>query len=141
MQGLYYAIEQSEYMTLHLLRFYNESSYVIFKSIKGDKADYFRKELSRFKMEGHVVKGEPEFTFCGAFDESGDKLWFKVENEITNPSDSWVQKDVISFTGSILNENELELKQVSKRSGLETSRVYLGINDEQLLEKLKEVIA
>lgn len=140
MQGLYYAIEQGEYMRIHLLRFYNESQYVIFKSVTGNKADYFKKELLNFKMEGHLVKGEPEFTFCGAFNEYGDAVSFKVENEIRDPSDSWAQKDVISFKGSI-NENELELKQISKRTGLETARVYEATTDEELMRKLKEAIA
>lgn len=137
MQKLYCAVEKGEYTTLHLLRFYDVSHYVIFKSVAGDKADYFRKQILNFKMEGHRVKGEPEFTFCGAFHESGDKISFKVENEIPDPSDSWAQKDVISFKGAIVNENELELRQVSKRTGLEISRTYLKVTDEELMEKVK----
>lgn len=137
MQKLYCAMEKGEYTRFHLLRFYDASGYVIFKSIAGEKADYVKKQLLNFKMEGHRVKGEPEFTFCGAFHESGDKISFKVENEILDSSDSWAQKDVISFNGSIANENELELRQVSKRTGFEISRTYLKTTDEELVEKIK----
>jgi len=138
MQNLYYAMEKNEYITLHLLRFYDASHYVIFKSVTGDKAGYFKKEISNFKMDGHRIKGEPEFTFCGAFFKSGDTISFKVENEILNSSESWAHKDVISFKGHIAHGNGLELKQVSKRTGFEISRTYLKITDEELVEKLKE---
>lgn len=137
-QGLYSATEQGEYTTYHLLRFYAESQYVIFRSV-GDNPDHFRKELLNFKMEGHQVKGKPELTFCGAFQDYGDTVSFKVENEILDPSDSWTQKDVISFKGSVTNEIELELKQTSKRTGLEISRIYLKTTDEEILEKVKTI--
>lgn len=136
MEGLYYAIEHGENTTLHLLRFYNDSQYVISKSIIGNDLKYFKRELLNFKMEGHVVKGEPEFTFCGAFSESGDAISFKVENELRDTSETWVHKDVLSFKGLITIENSLQLVQISKRTNIEIKRVYKQTSEEELLGKI-----
>ncbi|MFM9984324.1 MAG: hypothetical protein ACKVOK_03780 [Flavobacteriales bacterium] len=138
MQGLYYAIERGEYTKLHLLRFYNESQYVIAKSITGDDPLYIRRELANFKMEGHVVKGEPEYTFCGAFDENGERVSFKVENEIRDSSNSWAHKDVLSFKGTQNTEGDLALTQVSKRTKLEVKRTYHKTTDEEVMQKMAE---
>jgi len=140
MQRLYYALERGEYITIHLLRFYDESQYVIAKSVTGDDPKYLKKELLNFKMEGHDVKGEPEYTFCGAFDDYGDSLSFKVENQVADPSNTWVEKDVLSFKGKIIEER-LHLKQVSKRTQFETERVYQPTTEEELLTTFQQLIA
>lgn len=133
MQGLFYCkTSDGKYITFHLLRFY-ENGYVIAKSVTGDSLPYFTKELKSFRMDGHEVKGEPEFTYCGAWNSSGNQLSFKIENEIRDSSDTWAQKDILSFRGTISNENELVLKQVSKRTKMETERIYLKSTDEELL--------
>ncbi|ASS49500.1 MAG: hypothetical protein A3D31_02715 [Candidatus Fluviicola riflensis] len=135
MNGLFYHKEIAEYTTLSLLRFY-ENGYVIFKKITGDK-EYFAKELKKFSMTGHVVNGEPEYTFCGAFEDFGSgTISFKVENEILDPSNTWSQKDVLSFKGTINDETTLLLKQTSKRTGFEIENNYLKTTDEDLLNEL-----
>ena len=138
MQGLYYSIERNEYTKLHLLRFYNESQYVIAKSITGDDPLYVKKELSNFKMEGHDVKGEPEYTFCGAFDDYGESVSFKVENEIRDSSNSWAHKDILSFKGTQNPEGDLALTQISKRTKLEVKRIYHKTTDEEVMQKMAE---
>ena len=53
-------------------------------------------------MTGHTVNGEPEYTFCGAFEDFGnDIISFKVENEIPDPSNTWAEKDLLSFRGKV----------------------------------------
>lgn len=135
MNGLFYCKESSENTTFYLLRFY-ENGYVLFKKVTTDKKDYLEKQLKTFSMNGHIVNGEPEFTFCGAYQEYNDKITFKVENEITNPSDTWVQKDVLSFSGTINSETELTLKQISKRTNYELTNNYLKTNEQELLNGL-----
>jgi hypothetical protein len=134
MIGLFYHAHETDQNAISLLRFY-ENGYVIYKKINGNTKEYISRQLRLFSMDGHVVKGEPEFTFCGAYEFSSSSKSFKIENEITNPSDSWVQKDVLSFKGSIINENELLLKSVSKRTKFETENTYKKITDQALLEK------
>ncbi|HRG58013.1 MAG TPA: hypothetical protein PK323_03595 [Bacteroidia bacterium] len=135
MKGLYYNIEVAENTTISLLRFY-ENGYVIYKKIVGNKKDYIARELKMFSMNGHIVNGEREYTYCGAFEYNDNKISFKIENEIINSSNSWVQKDVLSFKGSIINDHELLLKSVSKRTKLETENSYLKITEQELLDKL-----
>ena len=139
MQRLYYASERGEHTTIHLLRFYDESQYVIAKSVTGDDPKYLKKELLNFKMDGHEVKGEPEYTFCGAFDDYGDTLSFKVENQVADPSNTWVEKDLLSFKGKYVEES-LHLKIVSKRTQRETERVYLPTTEEELLNTFQQLI-
>jgi hypothetical protein len=134
MIGLFYHAHETDQNAISLLRFY-ENGYVIYKKINGNTKEYISRQLRLFSMDGHVVKGEPEFTFCGAYEFSSSSISFKIENEITNPSDSWVQKDVLSFKGSIINENELFLKSVSKRTKFETENTYKKITDQALLDK------
>lgn len=135
MKGLFYHIDLADNCTLSLLRFY-ENGYVIYKKITGNKKDYFAKELKTFSMNGHMVNGAPEFTFCGAFDYGENTISFKIENEIPDSSDTWVQKDVLSFKGKIISEDELFLKSVSKRTKFETENTYLKITEQELLDKL-----
>lgn len=138
MTGLFYHNEMKEgstSTTLSLLRFY-ENGYVIFKKITGDKA-YFAKELKTFSMTGHEVNGEPEYTFCGAFEYFGNgTISFKVENQVSDPSNTWVEKDLLTFKGSVINETELILKQVSKRTNFEVENKYLKTTDQDLLNEL-----
>ncbi len=138
MNGLFYHNEikaDSTSTTLSLLRFY-ENGYVIFKKITGDK-EYFAKELKKFSMTGHVVNGEPEYIFCGAFEDFGnDTISFKVENEIRDPSNSWAVKDLLSFKGKIISETELLLKSVSKATKFEVENKYLKTTDQDLLNEL-----
>ncbi|MES2555277.1 MAG: hypothetical protein V4604_03950 [Bacteroidota bacterium] len=135
MQRLYCAIERGEHINVHLLRFYDESQYVIAKSITGNDHTYLKKQLLNFKMEGHEVKGEPEYTFCGAFDDSGNTLSFKVENQIADPSNTWVAHDILSFKGRYQDES-LHFKIVSKRTQLEIERVYQPTTEEELLKSI-----
>lgn len=138
MNGLFYHNEikvGSTSTTLSLLRFY-ENGYVIFKKITGDR-EYFAKELKRFYMTGHVVNGEPEYTFCGAFEDFGNgTISFKVENEIRDPSNTWVEKDLLSFNGKVISETELILKYVSKLTKFEVENKYLKTTDQSLLNEL-----
>lgn len=133
MEGLFYQLEKSDALTLHLLKFYNDSNAVIAKKVTGSKLEYFKKELHNFELNGFTVKGEPEFTFWGAFTESSQTISFKVENEIADTSNTWVQKDILSFNGKILSNGDLNLTQVSKRTGYSSERIYMQANDEQLL--------
>jgi hypothetical protein len=136
MEGLFYCKTNDEkYTTVHLLKFYENSGYVIAKSVTGDNFHYFAKELKIFSMDGHIVKGEPEFTFCGAYNQTGDALSFKVENEISDSSDTWAQKDILSFKGS-LNGPELHLTQISKRTKLEIQRIYFKGTEEEILKNI-----
>lgn len=138
MNGLFYHHEikaGSTSTTLSLLRFY-ENGYVLFKKITGNK-EYFTKELKKFSMTGHVVNGEPEYTFCGAFEDFGNStISFKVVNEIPYPSNTWAQKDLLSFTGKIISEKELILKCVSKLTKFEVENKYLKTTDQDLLNEL-----
>lgn len=126
-----------KYITLQLLKFYAESGYVMYKSITGDLPQYFSKELKNFRMEGHLLKDLPEFTFLGAYSESGDKMIFKVENEITDTSDSYAQKDVLTFKGTMISENEIHLTKTSKRTNFSSDGVYLKMTDAEVLNLLK----
>ncbi|MES2588422.1 MAG: hypothetical protein V4622_05525 [Bacteroidota bacterium] len=138
MNGLFYHNEikvDSTSTTLSLLRFY-ENGYVIFKKITGDK-EYFAKQLKTFSMTGHVVNGEPEYTFCGAFEDfENDTISFKVENEIHDPSNTWAVKDLLSFKGKVVSETELLLKSVSKATKFELENKYLKTTDQDLLNEL-----
>lgn len=138
MNGLFYHNEikvGSTSKTLSLLRFY-ENGYVIFKKITGDKV-YFAKELKRFSMTGHVVNGEPEYTFCGAFEDYGNgTISFKVENEVSDPSNTWAAKDLLSFKGKVISETELILSCVSKLTKFEVENRYLKTTDQDLLNEL-----
>lgn len=140
MDGLYYCLEKNEHSTLYLIRFYNESNYVITKKITGSKIDYIKKELANFRMEGLSVKGAPEYTFCGAFDESPSSISFKVENEITDYSESWVNKDVITFKGKINPDGSIFCKQTHKRNGYSFDCTYTKTSDELLIEILLKQI-
>jgi len=136
MTGLFYHHEikaDSAPATLRLLRFY-ENGYVIFKKITGDKA-YFAKELRRFSMTGHVVNGEPEYTFCGSFEVYGNSISFKIENEIHDPSNTWAVKDILSFKGTVINESALMLKSISKHTKFEDENKYLKTTDQDLLNE------
>lgn len=134
MNGLFYNKVVAEYTTLNLLRFY-DNGYVIFKTVAGDKA-YITKELKLFSMNGHIVNGEPEYTFCGAFEVFSNIIKFKIENEINGTSNGWAQKDVLSFKGTMTSETELDLKQISKRTKFEIVRKYLKTTDQDLLNEL-----
>ena len=136
MEGLFYAIEREEYTKIHLLRFYENSEYVIAKTVTGNDQNYIKKELKNFRMEGFDVIGEPEYTFCGAFMDSGSSISFKVENQLADSSESWVYKDVLTFKGSILDENTLQLKQISKRTGFEVERTYKRASEEEILSEI-----
>lgn len=135
MQGLYYAKEQGETPKFHFLRFY-ENEYVIYKSVTGDSPVYLTKELKSFAMDGMMVKTQPEYTFCGAYQTDGTTLKFAVENEIFDATDSWVQKDLLKFNGKVISESELELTQSSKRTGIEATRRYFKISDEEFIKTL-----
>lgn len=136
MEGLFYAIEREEYTKIHLLRFYENSEYVIAKTVTGNDQNYIKKELKNFRMEGFDVIGEPEYTFCGAFMDSGSSISFKVENQLADSSESWVYKDVLTFKGSILDENTLLLKQISKRTSFEVERTYKRASEEEILSEI-----
>lgn len=135
MEGLYYSKEEGENTKFHLLRFY-ENEYVIYKCVVGDAPAYISKELRSFVMEGMMVKAQPEYTFCGAYQTDGTSLKFTVENEIMDPSDSWVQKDRLKFNGKVIHESELELTFLSERTKTETTRSYLKTSEEQLIKEL-----
>lgn len=136
MEGLYCNIERGEYTKLHLLRFYEQSQYVIYKSVTGSDPVYFKRELQNFKMDGFQVKGEPEYTFCGACQDYGDSISFKVENELTDSSETWVHKDVLSFKGSRNADGSLQFKQVSKGTSHETERSYNQMTEQEILNQL-----
>lgn len=133
MQGLYYSKDQGETPKFHFLRFY-QNQYVIYKSITGDNPDYLTKELKSFAIDGMMVKAQPEYTFCGAYQTDGTTLKFAVENEIFDPSDSWVQKDILRFKGKVISESELELSQVSERTKIEATRRYFKVSDEEFIK-------
>lgn len=138
MNGLFYHKEikaGSTSSTLSLLRFY-ENGYVIFRKITGDK-EYFAKVLKSFTMTGHVVNGEAEYTFCGAFEDFGTgNISFKVENEMRDSSNTWAQKDILSFKGKVISETELILKHVSKLTKFEVENNYLKTTDQDLLKEI-----
>lgn len=135
MEGLFVHREEAENTTLHLLRFY-ANDYVIYRSITGNKKDYVTKVIRKFSMTGHQVNGEPEFTFCGAYQEYGERLSFKVENELANASDTWAQKDVLSFKGVVKEDQELRLTRTSKRTQQQVEMVFSRTTDEALLNSL-----
>jgi hypothetical protein len=85
-------------------------------------------------MEGHIVKGEPEFTFCGAFQQSGKSISFKIENEIADSSNTWAQKDVLTYKGAKNEVGSLILKILSKRTKLEIKRIYHKTTVEEILK-------
>lgn len=135
MNGLFYCNEVADSTTLHLLRFY-DNGYVIYKKVTGNSKDYLKKELKFFAMNGHTIVGQPEFTFCGAYDENGTTIKFKVENEIPDPSNSWAEKDILTFKGTFDNENTLLIKQSSKRRLTEIEKIYIKTNDTDLLNQM-----
>ncbi len=134
MNGLFYQKEVAEYTTYHLLRFY-ENGYVIYKKVTGSDKAYLSRELKSFAMVGHDVKGEPEFTFCGSFEDYGDVISCKVENQIMDSSDTWAEKDVLSFRGKFNENGELELKKISKRTKFEVDIKFLPTIDEVLMSE------
>lgn len=138
MNGLFYHNEikaGSTSTTLSLLRFY-ENGYVIFRKITGDK-EYFARVLKSFTMTGYVVNGEPEYTFCGACQDFGTgTISFKVENEIRDIGNTWVEKDILSFKGKVISETELILKYVSKLTKFEVENNYLKTTDQDLLNEI-----
>jgi hypothetical protein len=134
MNGLFYQKEVAEYTTYHLLRFY-ENGNVIYKKVTGDDKAYLTKELKSFRMVGFDVKGEPEFTFCGSFEDYGDVISCKVENQIMDASDTWAEKDVLSFRGKFNEKGELELKKISKRTKFEVDLKFLATTDEALISE------
>jgi hypothetical protein len=138
MNGLFYHNEitsDGASTILSLLRFY-ENGYVIFTKITGDK-NYFAKVLKRFSMTGHDVNGEPEFTFCGAFEDYGNgTISFKVENEIRDPSNTWAVKDVLSFKGNVISETKINFKYISKLRKFEVENVFFKTTDQNLINEL-----
>jgi hypothetical protein len=123
MEGLFYCFASESYPTFHLLRFY-ENGYVLAKSIQGESIGDVAKELKRFALSGHRLIGEPELVYWGAYAENGDRLSFKIENELTDPSDTWSQYDLLTFKGTIVSPDELQLDMHSKRTQQTTERNY-----------------
>lgn len=121
MDGLFYTNDKDK---IHLLRFYPESGYVIAKTIYGTEIKNVNQVLRLFAMDGLKLIGEPEEVFAGAYDENGDDLRFKIENEIRVSSPSWAKHDLISGKGSVISENELQLKIKSRNSGIIAERIY-----------------
>lgn len=134
MNGLFYQKEVAEYTHYHLLRFY-ENGYVIYKKVTGSDKVYLTKELKSFAMDGYDVKGEPEYTFCGSFEDYGDVISCKLENQIMDSSNTWVEKDVLSFRGKFNDLGELELKKISKRTKFEVDLKFSATTDEALMSE------
>ena len=84
-------------------------------------------------MVGFDVKGEPEFTFCGSFEDYGDIISCKVENQMMDSTDTWAEKDVLSFRGKFNVKGELELKKISKRTKFEVDLKFSPTTDEALM--------
>jgi len=123
MEGLFYCYTAESYPTFHLLRFY-ENGYALAKSIQGERIADVAKELKRFALDGHRLIGEPESIYWGAYSENGERLSFKIENELPNPSDTWAQYDLLTFKGTIVSAEELQLEIHSKRTQAVTARTY-----------------
>jgi hypothetical protein len=134
MNGLFYQKEVAEYTAYHFLRFY-ENGYVIYKKVTGDDKAYLTRELKSFVMVGHDVKGAPEFTFCGSFDDFGDIISCRVENQIMDSTDTWAEKDLYNFRGKFNENGELEMKKVSKMRGYEEHLKFLPTTDEVLMSE------
>jgi hypothetical protein len=133
MEGLFYCFESAAgYPVFQLLRFYPESEYVIATSIHGERIDDVSKVLKRFAMDGHKIVGDPALIYCGAFSDSGDRLQFKIENELADPSDTWSEYDLLTFKGTVVSENELQLEVSSKQKKWVRERTYLRVAGNEL---------
>lgn len=133
MEGLFYCYENTGTPTFHLLRFYPESGYVLSKELNYEQIDDVEKMLKKFGLNGHILIGEPEFIYWGAFSEYDDKLKFKVENEIMNPGDTWVEYDLRSFVGKIISNDELQFEITSKHRLWTKNRTYKRVTGNQLI--------
>ena len=140
MEGLFYCLEKTDYLSIHLIRFYYDTNYVIYKKITGTRTDYFKKEIAHFKIEGISVKADPAHTFIGAFNESMNSISFKVENEINDTSESDLQHDILSFSGKIIDHHKLILNQLSKRTKYSVEREYLKTSDEEVLNLIAQLV-
>lgn len=129
MDGLFYANDTGK---IHLLRFYPESGYVIAKTIYDTEIKNVNQVLRQFAMDGLKLIGEPEDVFAGAFDENGDDLRFKIENEIRVSSPSWAKHDLISGKGNVISENELHLKIKSRNTGIVVERIYRKVTGNEI---------
>lgn len=125
MEGLFYSYDNSSSPTYHLLRFYPEdNNYVLAKELNYEVIPDVNAVLKKFALDGFRLIGEPEFIYYGAYSENGDSLKFKIENEINNPADSWVEYDLLTFTGKIINPDLLELEVSSKTRKWVKNRIY-----------------
>lgn len=135
---LYYAIEETDYLNLYLLKFYEEEGSVLFKKASGKDANYLKKEILNFKKEGFTVFGEPEYTYWGAYLESAKKVSFKVENEVSNSSDSWATHEVLQFKGEYQENDTLQINQKNPRVHFESDRLYTKTTESDLIALLVE---
>lgn len=124
MEGLFYSYEHAGYPAIHLLRFYETSGYVLAQVVSGDRIDDVPKMLRKFAMENHKLQGEPEYVFAGAYQENGNRLQFKIENEIRSSSETWAKYDLLHFKGEIVSPGELTLRVTSKTTGKTVERTY-----------------
>ena len=124
MEGVFYSIEKGDNPQIHLLRFFPESEYVIAKTIFSSTIEDLAKELKRFDVKNHQVLGEPDRIFVGAFLEGRNGISFKIENQISNPGDSWTQYDLLTGKGTVVSENELRFSISSKIRKTTVERMY-----------------
>jgi hypothetical protein len=131
MEGLFYCFGQESSPTFHLLRFY-ENGYVLAKAIQGESIEDVARELKRFALDGHRLIGEAELIYMGAYSDNGDRLSFKIENELRDPSDTWSQYDLLTFKGTIVSADELQLEMHSKRTQQSVSRNYRRVEGNRI---------
>lgn len=139
MNGLFFQKETGEYTSFHLLRFY-DNGYVLYKKVTGTDSKFLSRELRTFSMNGMEVNGQPEYTFCGAYNESGDSLSFKVENEILNPAETWTYKDILSFKGTLHEDHTLTVTKTSKHTGNAQEHTFTRISDQEFLQSLPSIV-
>lgn len=125
MEGLFYCYDDSSHPTYHLLRFYPEdNNYVLAKELNYEVIPDVNAVLKKFAMNGFELIGEKEFIYVGAYSEYDDSLKFKIENEISNPADTWVEYDLLTFKGKIINPDLLEFEVSSKTRQWVKNRTY-----------------
>lgn len=136
--NLYYAIEETDSFNLYLIKFYVDEDVVLFKKAPGDDANYLKKEILNFKKEGFTVFGQPEYTYWGAYLESAKNVSFKVENEVSNSSDSWATQEVLQFKGEYQENDTLQINQKNPRVHFESNRLYTKTTESDLIALLFE---
>jgi hypothetical protein len=136
--NLYYALEETDSFNLYLIKFYVEENAVLFKKVPGGDANYLKKEILNFKKEGFTVFGQPEYTYWGAYLESAKKVSFKVENEVSNSSDSWATHEVLEFKGTFEENDTIQMNQKNPHVYFESNRLYTKTTESDLIALLVE---